>query len=118
MRVIVTNNQKVGIKYAANADVRMIHHSGSLAVMQEGRKIAEAGGRLLIDPTRRKSYYLSLPFFVDETKVSADEKTLQLIDACIGQLAKEGKQNGSGKEPVLSGIQQNKDLDTIHKILG
>ncbi len=118
MRVIVTNNKKVENKYSEKADVRMLWDSSKLAVIKEARKIAENGGRLLIDPTRKKGYYLSLPFLVDDSNKTADKKSLQLIDLCIDQLAKSENNSVSSKEPLLSGILQNKDFDTLHKILG
>lgn len=118
MRVIVTNNKKVESKYNEKAEVNLLKNSSSLIVMQEARKIAEGGGRLLLDPTRMKGHYISLPFFIDEAKKTSDDKSLQLIDLCIGQLAESGKNTGFTKEPILAGIMQNKDLETIHKILG
>lgn len=118
MRVIVTNNKKVENKYSEKADVRMLRNSSNLKVIEEARKIAETGGRLLIDPTRKKGHYLSLPFLVDDSNKTADKKSLQLIDICISQLKKSGNHSDTYKEPLLSGIMQNKDLDTLHKILG
>jgi len=118
MRVIVTNNKKVENKYFEKADVRMLKNSSNLAVVKEARKIAETGGRLLIDPTRKKGYFLSLPFLVDDTNKTSDKKSLQLIDLCIDQLTKSVGQSDSSKEPLLAGIMQNKDLDTLYKILG
>jgi len=118
MRVIVTNNKKVENKYFEKADVKMLKNSSNLAVIKEARKIAETGGRLLVDPTRKKGYYLSLPFLVDDSNKTADKKSIQLIDQCIDQLTKSGNHTDSTKEPLLSGIMQNKDLDLIHKILG
>lgn len=118
MRIIVTNNKKVESNYNRKAEVTLLKSSSNLEVMQEARKIAEAGGRLLLDPTRGKGYFRSLPFFIDESNSTSDKKSLQLIDLCIDQLTKSANHSDSGKEPLLSGIMQNKDLNTLSKVLG
>lgn len=118
MRVIVTNNKKVESKLSDKAEIKMLKNSSGLSVLKEARKMAESGGRLLVDPTRSKGYYKSLPFFIDESNKSSDEKGLQLLDRCIEQAMKAGESDGISKEPLLSGILQNKDLDIVQKIIG
>lgn len=118
MRVIVTNNKKVEEKYAGRAEVNFLKDASAVSVLHEARKIASAGGRLMVDPIKLKGYYRSFPFFVDEKNNEADEKSLKMIDFCIQQAKKNGNTEGNNQEPLLSGILQNKDLGLISKVLG
>jgi len=115
-RVIVTNNKKVQQTFSDKAEVIMLENASCLEVLSEGAKIAEKGGRLLMDPTRRKGSYRSLVFFLENEGGEPDEKSLSLINKCIadaGDTEKKASNNGS----LLTGILQNRDLDVVKSII-
>lgn len=114
-KVIVTNNKKVEYDLAGKADVVMLDKATSLDVLQEGLKAAEKGARLMLDPTRRKGYYKSLVFYVDEATSSPDEKSISLLNQSMTEAAN-GNSAGN-KEPILAGILQSRDLDLVRSII-
>ena len=114
MKIIVTNNRKVQETYSSKAEIIFLDDASGLAVLKEGKKIASDGGSLLIDPTRNKGYYRSLPFFKNDKGV-AEEKSLSLIEQGIKELEKQG--DAANKEPILAGIHQKKDLDIVKKVI-
>jgi hypothetical protein len=118
MRLIVTNNKKVEGKYTGRAEVRYLKDMSAVSVLHEARKVAAEGGKLMVDPTKLKGYYRSLPFFVDKEAKEPDEKSLTMIDFCIEQAKRNGNTEDNSQEPLLSGILQNKDLGLVSKILG
>jgi len=113
-RVIVTNNQKVEDQYAGKAEVVMLKNASALEVLQEGEKLAMKGGKLMLDPSRRKGYYKSLILLMDENETNPDEKSLEIIKSCINE---SGSQGNNGKEPLLSGILQRRDLNLVKSVL-
>ncbi len=114
-RVIVTNNKKVEDFYARKNEVIMLDSASALDVLKEGEKVALEGGRLMLDPTRRKGYYKSLIFLVDEQSDAPHEKSLELIQGCIAEAAK--IDSDTAKEPILAGILQNRDLNLVKSVL-
>ena len=98
------------------AEVVMLDKASNLDVLQEGLKAASKGSRLLLDPTRRKGYYKSLVFFVDEEEKTADEKSISTIKRCMSELTAQGNSVGN-KEPILAGIFQSRDLDLVKSVL-
>ena len=114
-RVIVTNNKKVENFYEGKTKVVMLNDASALEVLKEGEKVAEEGGKLMIDPTRRKGYYKSLIFLVEEESAAPHEKSLQLIKGCIEETSKSAGE--AGKEPLLAGIHQNGDLNLVKSIM-
>ncbi|MDD3169278.1 MAG: hypothetical protein PHC91_07450 [Eubacteriales bacterium] len=115
-RVVVTNNRKVEHDLAGKAEVVLLDKASSLDVLQEGLKAAENGARLMLDPTRRKGYYKSLVFYVDESVTSPDEKSISLLNKSMTEAAAQGSSAGS-KEPILAGILQSRDLDLVRSII-
>ncbi len=114
-RIVVTNNKMVEEMLSDKADVIFLDNASGLKVFEEGRRIASEGGRLLVDPTRFKGYYRSLAFFKGDESDKPDEKSLSMIDQSINQLS---QQNGAnGKESILAGIYQKKDLNVVKSVL-
>lgn len=118
MRVIVTNNEKVKTRYSGKIETIMVNNSSSLNVFREGLTLANKGGRLLIDPSRCKGYYKSLPFFMEEGENTPDHESVTHLNKCIDLFSKPGINPSSEKEPLFSGILQNRDLGLLQKILG
>jgi len=114
-RVIITNNKKVEYNYAGKAEVIMLDNASNLKVLEEGIKIALKGGRLLLDPTRRKGYYKSLIFYIEE-KNAPDEKSVSMLNKSISELTTPGN-IPVNKEPILAGILQNRDLQLVRSVL-
>lgn len=114
-RIIVTNNKKVQNNFSDKAEVIMLENASCLQVLNEGLKIAEKGGRLLLDPTRRKGCYRSLVFFLDGEGGEPDEKSLALVKKCIADAGDAEK--AVNKESLLTGILQNRDLDVVKSIV-
>jgi hypothetical protein len=80
-------------------------------ILAEGVKVASKGGKLLLDPSRRKNYYKSLVFLMD-AESTPHETSLLNLDKAIRSL------NGNGgSEPILAGIHQNRDLDLVKSVL-
>ncbi len=115
-RVVVTNNKKVEYDLAGKAEVVMLDKASSLDVLQEGLKAAKKGARLLLDPTRRKGYYKSLVFYVDEAVNSPDEKSISLLKKCMTEISAQGSSAGT-REPILAGILQSRDLDLVRSVV-
>ncbi len=115
-KVIITNNKKVEFSYAGKAEVIMLDKASNLSVLEEGIKVASKGGKLLLDPTRRKGYYKSLIFYVEEENNTPDEKSVSILSKGIDELTSEGNASAN-KEPILAGILQNRDLDLVKSIL-
>ena len=114
-RVIVTNNKKVEYHYTGKAEVIMLNNASAREVLQEGEKLILKGGRLMLDPSRRKGYYKSLVLLMDENEKNPDEKSLSILQGCINE-ACQGNSSDS-KEPLLAGILQNRDLELVKSIL-
>jgi len=115
-KVIITNNKKVEYHYTGRAEVIMLDNASSLKVLEEGTKIASKGGRLLLDPTRRKGYFKSLIFYMEEENNTPDEKSVFMLNKSISELTSSGNIPVS-KEPILAGILQNRDLDLVRSVL-
>ncbi len=114
-RVIVTNNKKVEYHYAGKAEVIMLKNATVREVLQEGEKLVLKGGRLMLDPSRRKGYYKSLVLLMDENENNPHEKSLLIVRGCINEASQQG--NSSDKEPLLAGILQNRDLELVKSVL-
>jgi hypothetical protein len=114
-RIVVTNNKRVETQYSGKAEVVYLEKASELDVLEEGKRIASEGGRLLLDPARFKGYYRSLVFFKEAHKNGPDEKSVSVLNECIEEAKK--KNGDSNKEPILAGILQKKDLDLVKKIL-
>lgn len=114
-RVIVTNNKKVEYHYAGKVEVIMLKNATVCDVLQEGKKLALKGGRLMLDPSRRKGYYKSLVLLMDENAQDPDEKSLSILKGCINVAGQQG--NSGDKEPLLAGILQNRDLDLVKSVM-
>jgi len=115
-RIVITNNKKVESTVADKAEVVMLDKASNLDVLQEGLKAATKGARLLLDPTRRKGYYKSLVFFLDEKEKTPDEKSISILKRCMTELTAQGNSAGN-KEPILAGILQSRDLDLVKSVL-
>ncbi len=115
-RIIVTNNKKVESNFAGKAEIIMLENSSVLQVLREGTKIAAKGGRLLLDPTRKKGYFKSLVFFMDGEDDKPDEKSMSLLNQCIDEASKDEKA-AINKESILTGILQNRDLNIVKSIM-
>jgi hypothetical protein len=111
-KTIITNNKKVESAYQGKENVTMLDGAPTVEVLREGLKLAEAGGKLLLDPSRRKNYFKSLVFHFDDSK-APDNKSIALIEKCL----KDNTMSAVVKEPVLAGIHQNRDLDLIKSVL-
>jgi len=111
-KVIVTNNRKVESTYKTKEDVTLLDGASTVEVLREGLKIASEGGKLLLDPSRRKNYFKSLVFHIDGQK-GPDKRSLGMIEKCL----KDNSIAAVVKEPVLAGIHQNRDLDLIKSVL-
>ena len=111
-KIIVTNNKKVEQSYNAKEDVQMLEGAPTVEVLQAGLKIASEGGKLLLDPSRKKNYFKSLIFHMDGQK-GPDAKSIQMLEKCL----RDNTMTAVVKEPVLSGIHQNRDLDLVKSIL-
>ncbi len=114
-RIVITNNRKVAKHCANRADVSIKDMASGLDVLQEGLKIASQGGRLLLDPTRRKGYYKSLIFYLEEKGQAPDEKSIALLSRCMEEM--KAQDNDAAKEPILAGILQNRDLNLVKSII-
>lgn len=115
-RIIVTNNKKVQHYCADKVEVVMLEKASGLDVLQEGMKIASEGGRLLLDPTRKKGFYKSLIFYREDDSRVPDEKSTAVLKQCVEQ-TKQGDSEAEGKEPILAGIHQNRDLNLVKSIV-
>ena len=115
-RVIVTNNKKVEYHYAGKTEVIMLKNASAREVLQEGEKLVLKGGRLMLDPSRRKGYYKSLVLLMDESEKSPDNKSLAILQGCINEAGQQGN-SGDSKEPLLAGILQNRDLNLVKSVL-
>ncbi len=114
-RIVVTNNKKVNAQYSDKVEVVYLENASGMDVLVEGKRIASEGGSLLVNPVKYKGYYRSLAFYKNG-KSEPEEKAISMLNQSIEDTK---KQNGSAsKEPILSGILQNKDLDVIKKVLG
>ena len=114
-RIVVTNNKKVNAQYSDRVEVIYLENASGMDVLQEGKRIASEGGSLLVNPVKYKGYYRSLAFYKNG-KSEPEEKAISMLNQSIEVTE---KQNGAAsKEPILSGILQNKDLDVIKKVLG
>ena len=111
-KTIITNNKKVESAYQGKESVTMLDGAPTVEVLREGLKIAEAGGKLLLDPSRRKNYFKSLVFHFDDSK-APDSKSIAMIEKCLH----DNTMSAVVKEPVLAGIHQNRDLDLIKSVL-
>jgi len=111
-KIIVTNNRKVASTYKSKEDVKLLDGACTVEVLREGLKIASEGGKLLLDPSRRKNYFKSLVFHIDGQS-GPDKKSLEMIEKCL----KDNSIAAVVKEPVLAGIHQNRDLDLIKSVL-
>lgn len=114
-RIVITNNKKVEYKYQGKVEVIMLEDSSDLNVLETGLKVASKGGRLLMDPSRRKGYYKSLIFYVENEEDTPDEKSIALLKKCIDEASKQGS-NGIKKESILAGILQNRDLSLVRSV--
>lgn len=111
-KIIVTNNKKVEATYQSKENVQMLSGASTAEVLREGIKIASEGGKLLLDPSRRKNYFKSLVFHMDGQS-GPDHKSLEMIQKCLN----DNSISAVVKEPVLAGIHQNRDLDLIKSVL-
>lgn len=68
----------------------MLDNASNRKVLEEGIKIALKGGRLLLDPTRRKGYYKSLIFYIEEEINDPDEKSVSMLNKNISELTTPG----------------------------
>ena len=110
-KMILTNNRKVEEAYKGKAEVRLMEKASAHDVLKEGVKMASSGAKLLLDPSRRKNYYKSLVFLM-ENESAPHDTSLANLDKAIRSL------NGNGgSEPILAGIHQNRDLDLVKSIL-
>jgi len=114
-RVIITNNKKVIEEFAEKAEVRYEDMTAP-EILEKAKEIIGSGGKMLVDPARTplKNYYRSIPFIMDGSEPS--QESIKLIDKCLGKM--ESKKDKYSKEPVLSGVQQNSDMDMVRKVLG
>ena len=118
-KMIITNNPKAQ-KFEIAMEVEYLPNKSVVAVLNQGKKLAEQGGQLLIDPNKAnpaKSYYKSLPFFMNSSKLP-DERSLGLIDTALAQAKNAGITEDAGKEPMMAGLLQGKDYELIKKVLG
>lgn len=111
-KIIVTNNKKVKASYNAKEEVQMLEGAPTVEVLRAGLQIASEGGKLLLDPSRRKNYFKSLIFHMDGQR-GPDAKSIQMLEKCL----RDNTMTAVVKEPVLSGIHQNRDLDLVKSIL-
>ena len=110
-KIILTNNRKVEEAFKGKEEVRLMEKASAHDILKEGVKVASKGGKLLLDPSRRKNYYKSLVFLM-EAESTPHETSLTNLDKAIRSL------NGNGgTEPILAGIHQNRDLDLVKSIL-
>lgn len=114
-RIVVTNNKKVENKFSGRAEIRMLQQASCYQVYEAAREVAAQGGRLLIDPTRggADNFYKSVVFMLEEG-AQPDEKSLNTLEKCMAGVP---KAEGMGKEPMLAGILQNKEVDMLKKVL-
>ncbi len=115
-RIVLTNNKKVQSQYAEKADIRLMESASTHEIYEEGRKVVENGGKLIVDPSagNTKSFYKSLVFIEGEDAAGVpSQRSLELLDKCLKRTAGAKK----SKEPVLAGIMQNKDVDSLKRIL-
>ncbi|MEA4923108.1 MAG: hypothetical protein VB031_07025 [Eubacteriaceae bacterium] len=114
-KCIITNNAKTRDEFADTVDVTYV--SGTpLEVLEHARQMAHDGGKMLIDPTRTpaKKYYRSIPFMVDGSEPC--ERSIELIDSCLDRL--ESRRDSFAKKPLLAGMDQRQDTDTVRKVIG
>lgn len=113
-RIVLTNNKKVHSQFADKADVKFMENASAHEIYEESRKVVENGGKLLMDPTAGsvKSYYKSLVLLEGDGS-APDQRSLELLGKCLQMTEGTAK----GKEPLLSGIMQNKEVDTLKRIL-
>ncbi|HYE68789.1 MAG TPA: hypothetical protein VEA58_09275 [Anaerovoracaceae bacterium] len=115
-RLVITNNKKVEFKYQGKVEVVMLDNSSDLKVLETGLQVASKGGRLLMDPTRRKGYYKSLIFYVENEDGAPDEKSITLLKKCIDEASKQGNAEIK-QESILAGILQNRDLSLVRSVV-
>ena len=115
MRLVITNNKKVESHFKGKVDTILLDSSG-VDVLQKGLKVAEEGGRLLHDPSRKNGFYKSLVFLKGDD-CSPDEKSIGMLSKCVEQAVKQLGPSAEFKEPIFSGILQKQDLDSIKLIL-
>lgn len=113
-RIVITNNKKVQSNFDGKAEIKFMENASPYEIYEEGRKIVENGGKLLVDPSAGgiKNYYKSLAFMQGDDN-SPDPRSLELLGKCIEAC----KDMPRGKEPVLSGIMQKKEVDSLKRIL-
>lgn len=113
-RIVLTNNKKVKSNFDKQADVRFMENASAYEIYEEGRKVVENGGKLLVDPAAGgiKNYYKSIAFMEGDGG-APDQRSLELLSKCLDV----SKDMERGKEPVLSGIMQKKEVDSLKRIL-
>lgn len=117
-KIIVTNNSKIST-LNGRAQVNYLDGKSILVVLEEGLKLAETGGKLLADPNKgnpAKAYYKSIPFFKNGD--SPDQQSIEMLKRAINTVKSAGLGEDLGKEPMLAGVQQKGDYETIQKLLG
>ena len=116
-KVIVTNNKIVKEKFEGKAEIIYLHDASPYNVYEESRKVAERGGKLLVSPekTALNSYYKSLVLLVDESETSPYLESVKWLEKCMASL---GTDTGRGKEPLFSGMLQNKEINLLKNVIG
>ncbi len=118
-KMIITNNPQAE-SYAGKIKVAYLENKSTLAVLKEGLKVAQEGGQLLVDPNKNnpaKAYYKSLPFYKNGA-TGPDQRSMDLLKSALSQVEKTGMGEEAGKEPLLVGLQQKKDMEVLSKVLG
>ena len=118
-KIVITNNPKATL-YEDLADIVFLENRSVLAVLKESLEVASKGGKILIDPTKVnlvKTHYKSIPFFKNG-ETDPDERSVNLIKAAIAVLEKVDMKDTIEKEPLMAGIKQKGDMDTLEKIIG
>jgi hypothetical protein len=113
MRLIITNNKKVESYFKGKEEV--IRVNSDYEVFDEGMKTISKGGRLLHDPSKGFGYYRSLVFTMAGDSIPADS-SVEVLKACFGKVANHQEKSGEIKEPIFSGILQNRDLNLIKSL--
>lgn len=118
-KIVVTNNPKATF-YEDLADIVFLENKSVLAVLKEGLNVATKGGTILVDPTKvnlTKTHYKSIPFFKNG-EGTPNEKSVELIKTAIVTLEKAGLSETLDKEPLMAGIKQKGDMESLEKIIG
>lgn len=114
-RLIITNNPKVQeiLPEKAQVDYKQV---SALKIIEEADALVKKGAKLLIDPLRTplKSYYRSMPFLIDDTDPS--QANIDAVGETMNKMRRDPE--AYSKEPVMSSLQQKKDLNLIMKIFG